>query len=110
MERTLQDQIVAELIKQGWEAAPKDLSHVVVAQLAVNTFRSKKEFAKIHPIIVFEDGIIAVEGEFISKGDNVLSLCCAYIKTPEEIPSKIATFHKDVLKCLSQAFSVRMAN
>jgi hypothetical protein len=58
---------------------------------------------------IFEGGGASVKAEFISKGENALALCVAFFKTEGEIPSKIAVFHEEVMKSLSQAFSVRMA-
>jgi hypothetical protein len=106
--KALQDLVITELVKHGWEVAPENISHVVIARLPVKTFKGM-DYAKIHPVTVFEEGDIAVGGEFTSKGENVLALCRAYIKTEAEIQSKIAEFHAEVTKSLSGAFSVRMA-
>lgn len=103
------DQIVAELVKHGWQIAPKDIAHAVIARKEVKTFKGT-DFANIAPIIVFEGGDVAVMANFTSRGENVLALCRAFIKDNNEIPSQIAAFHEDVMKNLSQAFSVRMAS
>ncbi|WP_224962690.1 hypothetical protein [Geomonas subterranea] len=104
----MKEQIVEELIKQGWRVDPRDNPKAVIARLPVRTFRGM-DSAKALPIVVFEDGGVAVKAEFISRGENTLASCCAYIKTEDEIKSKIAVFNAEVLEHLSQSFSVRLA-
>lgn len=104
----MKDQIIAELIKHGWEVDPRDNPNAVIARLQVKTFRGM-DSAKVHPVIAFEGGDVAVRAEFTSRGENALACCCAYIKTEDEVPTKISDFHADVLKNLSEAFSVRIA-
>jgi hypothetical protein len=108
MKRTFERQIIAELMKHGWEVDPKDNTNVIIARLVVKTFRGI-DFAEAHPVTVFDDGVVAVKAAFISKGENTLALCRAYIKTIDEIPARIADFNTEVSKHLSQAFSVRIA-
>jgi len=104
----MKDLILAELIKHGWEVDPRDNPNVVIAHLPVKTFRGM-DTAKIRPVIVFEEGDVAVRAEFTCRGDNALACCCAYIKNEDEIPSKILEFHADVVMKLSETFSVRIA-
>ena len=103
------DEIIAELVKHGWGVDPRDNSNVVIARLPVQTFRGV-DFAKVHSPTVSEEGAVSVRAEFISKGENALAFCCVYIDSKDEIPVKTAQFNTEILKNLSQAFSVRMAS
>jgi hypothetical protein len=108
MEEIQAGQIIAELVKHGWEKAAEDVSHAVIARRSVRTFRGL-DFAKVKPLIRFEDGDVGLSAEFISKGENALSGCTVYIANPDDIVGKVAEFCADVLIALSHAFSVRMA-
>lgn len=104
----MKEQIVEELIKQGWLVDPRDNPKAVIARLPVRTFRGM-DSAEALPIVAFENGVAAVKAEFISRGENALALCCAYIKNEGEIKTKIEEFNAEVLEHLSQAFSVKLA-
>lgn len=104
----MEQQIIEALIEHGWTVDPRDNPKAVIARLPVKTFRGM-DSAKVHPVITFEEGGVAVRAEFISRGENALATCCAFIKTEDEIRIRIGEFHAEVLKHLSQAFSVRMA-
>lgn len=108
MAKVTAEQIVAELVKHGWEKAPSDIEHVVIARRPVQTFRGE-QFAKVKPVVFFEDGVCSLSAEFISRGENALSLCSAYLTSPDELAAKVAEFHDKVMKGLDEAFSVRMA-
>lgn len=108
MKSIFERQVLAELGKHGWKVDPRDNPNVVIARRAVKTFKGI-DSAMIHPVAVTEDGLAIVSAEFISKGENALSLCRAYLRTLDDIPVKIAVFHEEVMKSLSQAFSVRLA-
>lgn len=104
----MENTITGELIKHGWQLATEDEAHVVLVRRPVKTFRGE-QIAVIRPVIWFENGHCSVRAEFVSRGENVLALCCAYISGVDDVSEKIAAFHTDVMKELSDAFSVRMA-
>lgn len=107
-DHNLQELVVAELDKLGWQPTP-DVAHVVIARLPIQTFRGE-DFVKILPLTHFEDGPSLVRAEFISTGENVLASCSAYISDPDEVKATIALFHLDILHYVSKAYSVRVSS
>jgi hypothetical protein len=103
----IQARIVEELMRYDWELAP-DVAHVVLVRRQVHTFRGE-QFAVIRPLRWFEEGDCWLRANFESRGENALALCHAYIADASEVTEKVAEFHAEVMKGLSEAFSVRMA-
>ena len=104
---TLQNQIVGELAKLGWQPAADNDTHAVIARYPVQTFRGE-DFVEIRPILRDKSNISYIKASFISAGHNVLASCCAYLSSGDNLPEKIASYHADILDNLKYAYSIRV--
>lgn len=100
--------IAAALASHGWEHIEAD-SRIQVATRPVMTFYGEGK-ARVMPISVDESGIHYLRAEFISRGENALSLCGVMIVNAKEVEAKVAEFQQNVDHYLPQAFSVRIAS
>lgn len=105
----MESDVLSELIKHGWFAAPDDISHTVFARRPVETFRGQ-QYAQVFLTHNREYEQMILSAKFISEGKNAAALCCAYINKEDEIAEKVADFSKNVSKAVLSAFSVRMAS
>lgn len=103
------DKVISEMEKYGWQKAPDDVSHVVIAKLEVTTFRGI-DYAELSKVMQFENGTFYVKASFVSKGENVLAGCSMYISENFGNIEDIAkTFNDELLLRLEGAYSIRMA-
>lgn len=103
----LKQLIVESLTKFGWKMENPD-SKIQVATMPVMTFVGVQQVV-INPIQVDEDGVHYLSANFVSRGENALRSCRAYVsETDLNIEDKLKQFHEDVLKGISNAFSVRV--
>jgi hypothetical protein len=102
--------IITQLVNLGWTVATERDDHICCVKKTVKTFRGE-DIAHINPITYDEIyGMYHASATFITKGENALSLCHAYIKDGDNVNQLIKQFNDSVMTALSKAYSIKIAN
>jgi len=101
-EDVISSSIIAFFKEHGWEG------DYIIKNIAAKQYDPHKATVRVH--LDSDNNQYFVKGEYYSKGENVLSLCTAYIKgnhSSEEITAALRDFLKEVEKCINESFAVR---